>query len=191
MTKKTITAIVDHLSEWNTTGTVTPVEKFTEAASLTISHSMSTIIDRKIAVRVTNTMQSLYTINENTQIAEFSVVTPEQSKLIQPVDMAILKMIPEGDPDLITYLTELLKTNKPDQQNNTFWFPTPENPGNTEDHTPIQTRILKELRELQQKEKLNPKDDIESRMEILKRYDWTNTLLTEIEKQAVEDILVE
>ena len=28
-------------------------------------------------------------------------------------------------------------------------------------------------------------------MEILKRFDWTDTLLTETEKQAVEDILVE
>ena len=74
-------------------------------------------------------------------------------------------MISEGDPDLITYLTELLGKNKPYQQNNTFWFPTPENPGNTEDHTPIQTRVLKELHELQQKIKLNPKDGAESRME--------------------------
>ena len=100
-------------------------------------------------------------------------------------------MIPEGVPYLITYLTELLRTNKPDQQNNTFWFPTPENADNTEDHTPIQARILKELNELQQKEKLNPRDDNESRMELLKRFDWTDTLLTETEKQAVEDFLVE
>ena len=77
---------------------------------------MSIIIDRKIAVRVTNTTESPYTINKNTQIAEFSVVTPEQSKFIKPVDMAILSMIPEGDPDLVTYLTELLRTNKQDQQ---------------------------------------------------------------------------
>ena len=165
MTTKTITAFVDHLSEWNTTGTVTPVEKFTDAPSLILSHSMSTITDRNIAVRVTNTMESPYTINKRTQIAEFSVVTPEQSRFIKPVDKAILSMIPEGDPDLVTYLTELLRTNKPEQQNNTFWFPAPENPGNTEDHTPIQTRILKELRELQRQEKRNPKDDIESRME--------------------------
>ena len=40
MTTKTITAFVDHSSEWNTTGTVTPVEKIREAASLIISHSM-------------------------------------------------------------------------------------------------------------------------------------------------------
>ena len=60
-------------------------------------------------------------------------------------------MIPEGDPDLTDYLSEILRTNKPEQQSNTFWFPTPENPGTTEDHTPIQTRIFKELRELQEK----------------------------------------
>ena len=115
MTTKTITAFVDHSSEWNTTGTVTPVEKFTAAASLILSHSMSTIIDRKIAVRVTNATESPYTINKNTKIAEFSVVAPEQSKFTKPVDMAILNMIPEGDPDLVTYLTELLRTNKPYQ----------------------------------------------------------------------------
>ena len=191
MTTKTNTAYVDHSSEWNTTGTVTPVGKFTEAASLIISHSMSTKIDRKIAVRVTNTTESPYTINRNTQIAEFSVVTPEQSKFIKPVDMAIVSMIPQGDPDPVTYLTELLRTNKPDQQNDSFWFPTPENPGNTEYHTRIQTRILTELRDLQRREKLNPKDDSESRTEFLKRFDWTDTLLTETEKQAVEDILVD
>ena len=191
MTTRTITAFVDHSSEWNTTGTVTPVEKFTEAASLILSYSISKIINRKIAVRVTNTTESPYTINKNTEIAEFSVLTPKQSKLIKPVDTAILSMIPKGDPDLVTYLTELLRTNKPDQQNNTFWFPTPKNPGNTEDHTPIQTRILTELRELQRREKLDPKDYIESRTEFLKRFDGTDTLLTETEKQAVEDILVE
>ena len=191
LTTKTITAFVDHVSQWNTTGTVNPVKKLTETASLLISHSMSTISDRKIAVRVTNTTELPYKTNKNTQIAEFSVVAPEQSKFIEPVDMAILSMIPEGDPDLITYLTELLRTNNQDQQTNTFWFPTPENPGNTRDHTPIQTRILKELRELQLKEKLNPKEGIESRMEFLKRFAWTDKLLTETEKQAVEDTLVE
>ena len=143
MTTKTNTPFVDHLSEWNTTRTVTPVKKFTKTANLILSHSISTIIERKIAVRVTNTSESPYTNNKNTQNADFSGVTPEQSKFIKPVDMATLSMIPEGDPDLITYLTGPLRTNKPDQQTNTFWFPTPENPGNTDDHTSIQKRILK------------------------------------------------
>ena len=147
-------------------------------------------MDRKIAVKVTNTTESPYMIKRNTQVADFSVVTSEQSKFIKPVVTTILIMIPEGYPDLTTYLVELLKRNKLDQQNNTFWFPTPKNPANLEDHTPIQTRILKQQRELQQK-KLNPKDDTESQTKFLERFDWTDTLFTETEKQAVEDILVE
>ena len=190
-TTKTITAFIDHPSKWNTTGTVIPLDKFTETASLLISHSMPTIIDKRIAVRVTITTESPYHIKKHTQIAEFSVVTPEQSKHIKPVDMAILSMIPQGDPDLTAYLNELLRTNKPEHQESTFWFPIPENPGKPEDHTPIQTRILKELNELKDKEKLNPQESTEERSKFLKRFDWTDTLLTETEKQAIEDILVE
>ena len=180
---------MDHPSKWNTTGTVTPLEKFTETASLLISHSMSTIIDKRIAVRVTSTTESPYLIKKHTEIAEFSVVTPEQSKHIKPVDMAILSMIPQGDPDLAAYLNELLRTSKPEQQDNTFWFPTPENPGKPEDHTPIHTRILNELNELKDKEKLNPQESTESQKQFLIRFDWTDTFLTETEKQEIEDIL--
>ena len=61
-TTTTITAFIYHPSKWNTTGTVTPLEKFTETASLLISHSMSTIIDKRTAVRVTITTESLYLI---------------------------------------------------------------------------------------------------------------------------------
>ena len=112
-TTKTITAFIDYTSKWNTTGTVTPLEKFTETANLLISHSMSTISDKRTAVRVTNTTEPPYLIKKHTQIAEFPVVTPEQSKHIKPVDMAILSMIPQGDPDLTAYLNELLRTNNP------------------------------------------------------------------------------
>ena len=162
-----------------------------ETASLLISHSMSTITDNGIAVRVTNTTETPYLIKKHTEIAEFSVVTPEQYKHIKPVEVAILSMIPQGDPDLTAYLIERPRTNKPEQQNNTFWFPTPENPGKPEDNTPIQTRIHKELNELKDKEKLYPQESKESRNKLLERFDWTDTLLTETENQAIEDILVD
>ena len=106
---------------------------------------MSKIIEKRIAVRVTNTTESPHLIKNHTENAQFAAVTPEQSKHIKPVDMAILRMIPQGDSDLIAYLNELLRTNKPEQQDNQIWFPTNENPGKPEDHTPIQTRILMEL----------------------------------------------
>ena len=69
MTTKTITAFVDHPSEWHTTGTLAPKGKFTEAASLLLSHSISTIIHKKIAVRITNRTELPYLFKKNTQIA--------------------------------------------------------------------------------------------------------------------------
>ena len=105
--------------------------------------------------------------------------------------MAILSMILQYDPDLTAYLNELLRTSKLEQQDNTFWFPTIEKPGKPKDHIPIQTRILNELNELKDKEKLNPQESTKSRNKFLERFDWTDTLLTEMEKQAIEDILVE
>ena len=59
-------------------------------------------------------------------------------------------MIPERDPDLTNNVSKLLRTNKPEQQINTFWFPTSKNPGKPEHHTPKQTRILKKLIELKE-----------------------------------------
>ena len=86
---------------------------------------------------------------------EFSVLTLEQSKHIKPVGLATLNMISQGDTDLTAYLNELPRTKKPEQQNNTFWFPKPENPRKCEDYTPIQRRVLKEIFKLKKKEKLN------------------------------------
>ena len=100
-------------------------------------------------------------------------------------------MNPHGDLDLTAFLNERLRMNKPEQSNNTFCFPTSETPGKPEDHTPIQTRTLKELIELKDKEKLNPHESTESQNKLLKRFDLTDTLLTETDMQAIEDILVD
>ena len=72
-----------------------------------------------------------------------------------------------------------------------FWCPTLEITGENEDHTPSQTRIPKEVIELKEEKKLNPTDNAESRMKLAERFDWTDTLLTQAEKNAVQDLLVE
>ena len=77
---------------------------------------------------------------------EFSVVTLEQSKFIKMADTAVLSMIPKSEPGLTICLNDLLRTNKPEQQNNTFWLSTRKISVKTEDHTPFQIRILRELR---------------------------------------------
>ena len=71
-TTKTITAFTEHSSKWNARGTVTPLDKFTETSSLLISHSMSTKIDQRIAVRVTNTTESPYLIKNTRRLQNSS-----------------------------------------------------------------------------------------------------------------------
>ena len=53
------------------------------------------------------------------------------------------------DPDdTHMYVNELMKISDNEQNNENSWFPAPENPGNEEEHTPIQRRIINEIREL-------------------------------------------
>ena len=78
-------------------------------------------------------------IKKSARVAQFSVVTPDQSKFIRPVDTAILSIIWERDPHVTTYLIELLTITQPKQQNNTFRLPTTKKLGKIEDHIPIQT----------------------------------------------------
>ena len=50
------------------------------------------------------------------------------------------------------YMNSLLKTSKFDEINETYWFPTPQNARHEQEHTPIQTHILSELRKIEQLE---------------------------------------
>ena len=65
-----------------------------------------------------------------------------------------------------------MKASETEQNDENVWFRTPENPGNEEEHTPIQRRILKEIRELIKKEELDPTKDQESREKFLDMFQW-------------------
>ena len=94
--------------------------------------------------------------------------------------------------DAIHYIqNRLLETPKTDEVNETYWFPTPQNPGNEREHTHIQTRILNALRELEQLKQLNPLEDTDSRNQFLSNFNWTDSTLQPDAKQDVEDLLVE
>ena len=58
-------------------------------------------------------------------------------------------------------------------------------------HTPIQQRILRELRALQELEKLNPQDDPESRNQFPANFDWADSTLNATENAQIEELLVE
>ena len=89
------------------------------------------------------------------------------------------------------YVSSPIKTNKNPQNSELYWFPTSENPGNPDEHTPIQKRILRKLQDLQDLETLHPTKDEESRAKFPESFDWKDSTLKPDEKVNTEDLLVE
>ena len=99
--------------------------------------------------------------------------TPEQIKHVRAIDpVSTWHLLNENEEDAVYYISSLLKANQNYDQYEQYWFPTPEKPGDEESQTPMQKRILGELRSLQEAGKLNPNDDEESRRKFLGNFDW-------------------
>ena len=159
---------------------------------LLICPPLSSTENNKHMVQISNLLEHPYTLKEGTHIANFSILTPEQTKHIRPVNPnSVRHLLNNNHDDAIHYINSLLKTSKTDVFNETYWFPTPQNPGNEQEHTPIQSRILNELRELEHLEHINPLEDTNSRKQFLSNFDWTDSTLQAVAKQAAEDLLVE
>ena len=119
-------------------------------------------------------------------------MTPEQMKYVKPIDPASTwHFLQQDQGQTAHYVTSLIKTNKNPQNQEIYWFPTPENPGNPKKHTPIQRRILRELQALQDLETVDPTKDPESRANFLENFDWKDSTLTPEDKAKIEDLLVE
>ena len=143
-------------------------------------------------VQISNFLDHPYTFKKGTNIANFSILTPEQTKYIRPVNpTSVRHLLKNNHDDDIHYINSPLKTSKTDEVNEIYWCPTPQNPGNEKEHTPIRTRIFNELRKLEKLEKSNPLEDTNSRDQFLSNYDWTDSTLQTDAKQAVENLVVE
>ena len=94
-------------------------------------------------VQSSNFLHHPYTLKKGTHIVNFSILTPEQTKHIRPVNpTSVRHLLNNNHDDSIHYTNSLLKASKTDKINETYWFPTQQNPGNEKEHTPFQTRIL-------------------------------------------------
>ena len=179
-------------TEKETTGKIQPSPLLENDEDLLICPAISSTQNNKHMVQISNFLDHPYTLKKGTHIANFSIITPEQTNHIRPVNpISVRHLLNNSHDDAIHYINSLLKTSKDNEVNETYWFPTPKNPGNEKEHTPIQARILKELRELEQLEKLNPLENTNFRNQFLSNFDWTDSTLQPEAKQAVENLLVE
>ena len=159
---------------------------------LLICPALSSTQNNKHMVQINNVLEHPYTLEKGKHIANFSILTPEQAKHIRPVNpTSVRHLLNNSHDDAIHYINSLLKTSKNDEVNEIYWFSTPQNPGNEKEHTTIQARILNELRELEQLEKLNPIENTNYRNQFLSNFHWTDSTLQPEAKQAVENLLVE
>ena len=180
-----------HLMDHNATGIVTPSQQFENHDSIFLTASLSTVNNNGIGYQIINFSELPYTITLDTHLADFKILTPEQIKHIQPVDPAVLSFMIQQEETTEVYINELLKVPQPNSEQESYWFPTPEDPGGPATYTPIQQRIYNELLELKELEKLNPHDNETSRKTFLSNFDWTDTTLSSEERQEIEEILVE
>ena len=174
------------------TGIIQPSPLLENDEDLLICPALSLTQNNKPMVQISNFLDHSYTLKKARHIANFAILTPEQTKYIRPVNpTSVRHLLNNSQDDAIHYINNLLKTSKTDEVNETYWFPTPQNPGNEKEHTPIQTGILNELREPEQLEKLNPLEITDSRNQFLSNFDWTDSTLQPEAKQTVENLLVE
>ena len=125
----------------------------------------------KVPIRLTNTSPTPFTIKKNTVVAEFHTTTPKEAKNIKPLSTAALKVLTEDDTEqALEYVNELLKTTEKPETTQRFWFPTPDNPGDSSSHTPVQRGILREIEELEEIQKLNPTNSLQEKQKFLENF---------------------
>ena len=174
------------------TGILQPSDLLHEEGDITFCPALVTLNDGSILIPVNNFTDHPYRLKKGLHIANFSVMTPEQMKYVKPIDQAsIWHFLQQDQEQAAHYVSSLIKANKNPQNQENYWFPTPENPGNPEEHTPIQKRILRELQAFQDLETLDPTKDPESRAKFLENFDWKDSILTPEDKEKIEDLLVE
>ena len=153
---------------------------------------MVTLTSGQVEIPLNNFTDHPYTLKRGSHIANFSVMTPGQMKYVKPIEPVTTWHLLQDDPENAAfYVSSLIKSSKPEDFKECYWFPTPEDPGDPQQHTPIQKRILKEILYLQELEKLNPQEDPESRRQYLTNFDWTDSTLEPHEIARIEDLLVE
>ena len=170
------------------TGTIEAFPAFERKTKLLVSPSMSEIKDQQTHVQITNHMDHAVTIPQNSTIAVFRILTPNQARNIQPMTNEQLTLITKFPDEAANVINQLFQD--PSATNDKRWYPTPETCDDPDKLNKIERRIYDELIRLREAEKLNPTCDDEQRQAFLKNFSWDDSILTEHEQQRIEELLV-
>ena len=153
------------------TGILQPSNTLTDDCDIAFCAALVTLTTGQVSDHLNNFTGFPYTLKRGTQVATVTVLTPEQMKYVKPIDPVTTWHLLQDKAENAAYCaSSFIKSTKPEDFKEHYWFPTPEDPGDTQHHTPIQKRILSELIILQEPEKLNPQDNSESRGQFLSNF---------------------
>ena len=110
------------------TGILQPSDLLHDEGDITFCTVLVILNDGNTLIPVNNFTDHPYKLKKGLHIANFSVMTPEQMKYVNPVDPASVWHLLQNDQE--HYVSGLIKTNKNPQNSENYWFPNPENPGN-------------------------------------------------------------
>ena len=127
---RTIYASIPVSTEHPITGTKQPLPQFDECAKLIVAPAITTARDKKVPIKIANNTVFPYTTD--TKVAELQILKPEETKMIRPVDIAALNLLSEHD-DVVTHINALMQVEQPEDNEEKFWFPTPEDPVNEQE----------------------------------------------------------
>ena len=156
------------------TGILQPSDILNDENHVTFCAAIVTLNEGTTRIHVNNFTEQPLKLKKGLHIASFSVMTPEQMKHVRPIKpVSTWHLLNENEED---YISSLLKANRNNDQYEQYWFPTPVNPVDETSHTPIQKRILRELRDLQEAERLNTQEDAESCRKFLSNFNWKDSM---------------
>ena len=112
-----------------TTGIIQPSPRLENDEDLLICPAISSTQNNEHMVQISNFLDQPYTLKKGTHKANFSILTPEQTKHIRPVNpTSVRHLLNNNHNDVILYIRRLLKTLKTDDVNETYWLPTAQKP---------------------------------------------------------------
>ena len=111
------------------TGILQPSNTVTDIA---FCATLVTLTNGQVSVHLNNFTDSPSSLKGGTQVANFTVLTPEQMKYVKPIDPVTTWHVLQDNPENVAYYAStLIKSTKPEDFKENNWFPTPEAPGFT------------------------------------------------------------
>ena len=190
-------------SSKNCTGLVIPSDRLEDKSGIVLTSSLSTIDDHgKVVVSAINFSDNPITLNNKTEIAHFEILNEAEADDLIAIDPNLISLAKLRNPDdFAGELNQLIQdfhfqkietaTGRPPPDYSKLWFPTPETCTDFSALTPLQREIYDQILQLQRLEKMKPTENAHDRREFLKKFSWDTCVLSNDQKEELEEFLVE